>query len=86
MSARRASPFTRPLIRKNEESAVAHVQKRGPSRWRARYRGPDGRERSKTFERRSDAERWVASMQVSKARGEWVDPALGRCAFATWVD
>lgn len=65
---------------------MAHVQKRGPSRWRARYRGPDGRERSKTFERRSDAERWVASMQVSKARGEWVDPALGRCTFAVWVE
>jgi len=65
---------------------VAHVQKRGPSRWRARYRGPDGRERSKTFERRSDAERWVASIEVSKARGEWVDPALGRCTFAVWVE
>ena len=65
---------------------MAYVQKRGPSRWRARYRGPDGRERSKTFERRSDAERWVASMQMSKARGEWVDPALGRCTFGRWVD
>ena len=65
---------------------MAHVQKRGPSRWRARYRGPDGRERSKTFERRSDAERWIASMEVAKVRGEWVDPALGRCTFASWVE
>jgi integrase len=24
-------------------------------------------------------------MEVSKARGEWVDPALGRCTFAEWV-
>ena len=65
---------------------MAHVEKRGPSRWRAHYRGPDGRERSKTFERRSDAERWVSSIEVSKARGEWVNPTLGRCTFAEWVD
>lgn len=64
---------------------MAHVQKRGASRWRARYRGPDGRERSKTFDRRGDAERWVASMEVAKARGAWVDPALGRATFATWA-
>ncbi len=30
---------------------MAHIDKRGPGRWRARYRGPDGRERSKTFNR-----------------------------------
>lgn len=65
---------------------MAHVQKRGASRWRARYRGPDGRERSRTFDRRSDAERWVSVMEVSKERGEWVDPALGRCTFATWAE
>lgn len=65
---------------------MAHIQKRGPSRWRARYRGPDGRERSKTFARRSDAERWVANMEVSKARGEWIDPDLGRCTFAQWAE
>ena len=25
-------------------------------------------------------------MEVSKARGEWVDPVLGRCTFATWAE
>lgn len=64
---------------------MAHVQKRGASRWRARYRGPDGRERSRTFDRRGDAERWVANMEVAKARGVWVDPALGRSTFAAWA-
>ncbi len=65
---------------------MAHVEKRGDKRWRARYRGPDGRERSQTFDRRVDAERWLAGVQVSKARGEWVDPALGRTTFAEWCD
>lgn len=65
---------------------MAHVEKRGTSRWRARYRGPDGRERSRTFSRRVDAERWLAAAELSKARGEWIDPALGRCTFAAWVE
>jgi integrase len=64
---------------------VGHVERRGKSRWRARYRGPDGRERSKTFDRKLDAGRWLAASETSKVRGEWVDPALGRLSFAEWV-
>lgn len=47
-------------------------------RWRARYRGPDGRERSKSFHRKVEAERWLAKVEVDKARGQWVDARLGR--------
>ncbi len=65
---------------------MAHVERRGQGRWRARYRGPDGRQRSKTFDRRSDADRWLASIEVSRARGEWVDPALGKRTFAGWAE
>ena len=43
---------------------MAHVEKRAPGRWRARYRGPDGRERSKTFGRRTDAERFLEEHAV----------------------
>ena len=60
---------------------MPHVEKRGPGRWRARYRGPDGRERSRTFERKADAERFLAEMQVAKNRGAWVDPRAGRIPF-----
>lgn len=65
---------------------MAHIERRGPARWRARYRGPDGRERSRTFDRRSDAERWLATNEIAKARGEWIDPTLGRCTFAEWAE
>lgn len=65
---------------------MAHIQRRGRRRWRARYRGPDGRERSKTFERRIDAERWLTSEESSKLTGTWIDPALGRMTFAEWVE
>lgn len=54
--------------------------------WVGRYRGPDGSERSRSFERRSDAERWLTSQEASKLTGAWVDPALGRMTFAEWAD
>jgi len=63
---------------------MAHIEKRGPGRWRARYRGPDGRERSQTFDRKVDAERWLAQVETDKARGQWVDPAGGRITFGSW--
>lgn len=55
-------------------------------RWRARYPGPDIRERSQAFARRVDAERWLAGVTVSTAKGEWIDPALGRVTFAEWTE
>jgi hypothetical protein len=35
----------------------------------ARYRGPDGRERSKTFDRRVDADRWLAGVSSRSRAG-----------------
>jgi hypothetical protein len=54
-------------------------------RWRARYRGPDGRERSKSFERKTDAQRFLAETDVAKNRGSWVDPRAGRIPFREWA-
>jgi integrase len=65
---------------------MAHIERRGQSRWRARYRGPDGRERSRTFSRKVDAERFLASVEADKARGQWIDPALGKVKFRDWAD
>jgi hypothetical protein len=52
---------------------------------RARYRDPSGRERSKHFDRKADAQRWLAQVELSKARGEWMDPASGRITFLEWA-
>src|SRR6266498_5733163 len=57
---------------------------RGAS-WVARYRGLDHRERSQSFARRSDAERYLADQESKKARGEWTDPAAGRRRYGEWV-
>lgn len=42
--------------------------------WRARYRGPDGRLHSKSFDRKIDAERWLRATLAKLDRGEWVAP------------
>ncbi len=62
---------------------MAHIQRRGKS-WRARYVGPDGRERSRSFARKADAERFLATAEADKARGVWIDPRLGRRTLVEW--
>src|ERR671913_2070927 len=67
---------------------MAHIERRvrsGKVNYRARYRDPAGRERSKSFSRKVDAERWVAEIEHAKTRGAWTDPALGRVRFADWL-
>lgn len=61
------------------------IQRRN-GRWRARYWGPDHRQRSQTFARRVDAERWLSTQQADVARGDWTDPQRGRMTFARWVE
>jgi len=65
---------------------MGHIQKRGKDRWRARYLDPDGHERSKTFPRRIEAERFLATIEADKLRGSYLDPALGRVGFATFAE
>lgn len=64
---------------------LAHIEKRGPGRWRARYRDAGGRELSRTFARRADAERFLALTEADKAHGSWIDPAAGRTPFGTYA-
>jgi integrase len=61
------------------------IERRGNS-WRARYRGPDGRERSKSFPRKSDAERWLVQQRSLMAQGDWTDPAQGRITFGDYAE
>lgn len=66
---------------------MAHVEKRGPGRWRARWRGPDGKERSKTFDRKVDAQQHLDRMSGDLARGEYVDPREARkLTLATYAE
>jgi integrase len=54
--------------------------------YRARYRDPLGRQRSKTFRRKADALRFLVDIEADKARGNWIDPRGADMAVATWAD
>ncbi|GBD85427.1 hypothetical protein BMS3Abin02_01834 [bacterium BMS3Abin02] len=55
-----------------------------PAPWRARYRGPDGRQHSRSFDRKIDAERWLRAALAKVDRGEWVDPEHGHISWADY--
>jgi len=57
------------------------IDRRANGRYRARYRAPDGRWRSKTFDRKIDARRWLTNEISKLARGDWVDPRAGKVPF-----
>lgn len=61
------------------------VERRAQGRWRARYRGPDRKERSRTFPRRTDAERWLAAQEHAIAVGEWLDPSRSAMTVEKWI-
>jgi integrase len=68
---------------------MAGVEKRvrdGSTRWLARWRDDDGRQRSKSFAKKSEAETYLASITVSLASGDYVDPRAGRVTFIAYYD
>ena len=60
---------------------MASIEKRmrsGQTSWRAHYRTPAGAQRNRTFARKVDAERFLASIENAKVTGTYVDPALAK--------
>lgn len=66
--------------------------KRGPdgrpardTKWRARYRDPNGRSRRQVFDRKTDAEAFLQRTGVDVRAGDWIDPTLRRVLFDDWA-
>ena len=55
-------------------------------RWRARYVDGDGRERSQTFGRKGDAERFLVATEADLLRGTYVDPRRAQLRLADYAD
>jgi integrase len=49
------------------------------------YRGPDGRERTKRFDRQYEAQNWVDVNGADLVRGLWDDPASGKVTFREYA-
>ena len=56
-------------------------------RYRVRYRKPDRTQSDKRgFRTKREAELFLASVEVAKARGSYVDPTLARVTVSDWMD
>ncbi|MFN3217661.1 MAG: tyrosine-type recombinase/integrase [Acidimicrobiales bacterium] len=69
---------------------MASIRKRttpaGHIRYEVVYRGPDRRQRTKTFKRKTDAQRYANTVEADLVRHDWVDPQLGRQPFGEWAE
>ncbi|MDH2388669.1 site-specific integrase [Streptomyces sp. HNM0663] len=57
-------------------------------RYRARYIGPDGTEKSKSFPDRQKrlAEQWLTAVEADMSRGQYIDPSAGRVTFRQYAE
>ena len=71
---------------------MGFVEKTDSGRYRAYFRDPTGKQRSKTFRTKKEASTFLAETETAKARGSFVSPHAGRTLFgdhaqewmATW--
>lgn len=63
------------------------MERKPNGRWRARYTGPDGRRRSKTFDRKAHAEAWLSSVFREIDSGTWLPPEVANAEiFGAYLD
>lgn len=62
------------------------VHRSGAKVWQARWRDPTGRQRSRNFDRKVDAERHLVETEMDMIRGRYADPKLGRVLFGDWLE
>ena len=55
------------------------------NRWEVRYRDPDGKQRARLFDRKVDAERFIATTTADMMRGTYIDPDAGRVTLADFA-
>lgn len=65
---------------------MGSIERTPNRRWRARYRDRSGRSRSRTFDRKVDATRYLEVVGADLQRGEWTDPTLRRSTVASWAE
>ena len=64
---------------------MASIEKTPNGRWRARYRDPADRSRSRTFATKTEAQRFLNAAGADMQRGTWVDPKHGQMRLEDWA-
>jgi integrase len=64
------------------------VRRLRSGRYQARYWAPDGSRVSAptTFERKKDADRWLAATEVEMVRGTWIDDRRAQVSLGEWAE
>ena len=55
-------------------------------RYRPHFRDPSGREVTKAFDRKIDAQRWLDEQTVALVRGSYVHPERSRLTVGQWAE
>ncbi len=63
---------------------MASIQKRPNGKWRARYRDDEGREHSRHFARRQDAQQHLDKVNAALLTGTYVDPKSGKVTLESF--
>lgn len=65
---------------------MASIKQRPNGAWRARYRDAAGREHSRHFSLRRDAQRWLDEVTASVVTGQYVDPRASQVTFRAYAE
>jgi hypothetical protein len=63
---------------------AGNIAKRDNGKWRARYRDEYGKEHSRHFDRKIDAQKWLDQVTSAVVTGTYADPKAGRITFAAF--
>ena len=67
-------------------ASVKRVESSRGTRYRARYRAPDGTSKERWFTKKADADRFLTSVEHSKFTGAYVDPSAGKVTFRDYAE
>jgi integrase len=65
---------------------MASITKTNTGTYSVRYRTPTAKQRRRTFQRRTDAERFARETETAKDRGTYTDPQRGQTRWEDWID
>src|SRR6266508_5495522 len=73
---------------RNLRRAFGSVRRLPSGRWQARYFDLQGRPHTgpTTFATKTDAKRYLATVEADLTRGAWSNPRLGKTTFGQWAE
>ncbi|HMA46126.1 MAG TPA: tyrosine-type recombinase/integrase [Frankiaceae bacterium] len=65
---------------------MSNIRRAPSGNWRAEYREPTGRKRSRTFKTKKDARAFLATVEADLNRGLYLDPSAGQVLFCVYPE